>query len=512
MKKLLTLIAASSLAFYMQACSDSATSADDEVDLVSSSSDDEDISSSSKVKSSSSKNKSSSSKAKSSSSKVKSSDSKAKSSSSVAKSSNSKAKSSSSVAKSSDSKAKSSSSVAKSSDSKAKSSSSVAKSSDSKAKSSSSVAKSSDSKAKSSSSVAKSSSSVAKSSSSVAKSSSSVATSSSSENVVTTYVFGSDYVTGELRWVVDGKISAKSIQLNQDSKVISAGENLFVLERYGADNIVLIDQKGQKIKWQQSFETNDNPSDVVKASDTEVWVGLEGPNKIVKVSVADGKVTKTIKTDDFAKAEGQFANVVDLEVSGDTLFALFRRAVAGWPAGYPDPGLLAMYKLNDGTLLDTIRLAKMDPSAMAFANGKLYVASAGQYEASGATLADDTRGIEVVDFAKKTSTTVVDGTKLGGGIYAFAVDAKNGIAYAAIYKNYGDVPLVQVDLSAKTVKSIAGVSDVEGGLAFDAATSSLYIGDRSYGSEAVYVYKASKVSKIGAADGALPPYSIAIVK
>ena len=479
MKKLLSLLVASSFAFYMQACSDSATSADDdEIDFVSSSSDD-DASSSSKAKSSSSK-------------KVNSSSSKKVSSSSV-------------KAKSSSSKAKSSSSVVKSSSSKAKSSSSVAKSSSSVAKSSSSVAKSS-------SSVAKSSSSVAKSSSSVAKSSSSVVKSSSSEEMVTTYVFGSDYATGELRWVVDGKISAKSIQLHQDSKVISAGENLFVLERYGADNIVLIDQKNQKIKWQQSFETNDNPSDVVKASNTEVWVGLEGPNKIVKVSVADGKVTKTIKTDDFAKAEGQFANVVDLEVSGDTLFALFRRAVAGWPAGYPDPGLLAMYKLNDGSLLDTIRLAKVDPSSMAFANGKLYVASAGQYEASGATLADDARGIEVVDFAKKSSTTVVDGTKLGGGISSFAVDAKNGIAYAAIYKNYGDVPLVQVNLSAKTVKSISGVSDVEGSLAFDAATSALYIGDRSYGSEAVYVYKAGKVSKLETAAGVLPPYSITIMK
>ena len=459
MKKIFSLLVASSFAFYMQACSDSATSADDdEIDFVSSSSDD-DASSSSKAKSSSSK-------------KVNSSSSKKVSSSSV----------------------------------KAKSSSSKAKSSSSKKVSSSSV------KAKSSSSVAKSSSSVAKSSSSVAKSSSSVVISSSSEEVVTTYVFGSDYTTGELRWIVDGKISAKSIQLNQDSKVISAGENIFVLERYGADNIVLIDQKGQKIKWQQSFETNDNPSDVVKASDTEVWVGLEGPNKIVKVAVADGKVTKTIKTDDFAKAEGQFANVVDLEVSGDTLFALFRRAVAGWPAGYPDPGLLAMYKLNDGTLLDTIRLAKVDPSAMAFVNGKLYVASAGQYDASGATLADDTRGIEVVDFAKKASTTVVDGTKLGGGISSFAVDAKNGIAYAAIYKNYGDVPLVQVDLSAKTVKSISGVSDVEGSLAFDAATSTLYIGDRTYSSEAVYVYKAGKVSKLETAAGVLPPYSITIMK
>ena len=56
------------------------------------------------------------------------------------------------------------------------------------------------------------------------------------------------------------------------------------------------------------------------------------------------------------------------------------------------------------------------------------------------------------------------------------------------------------------------MSDVEGSLAFDAATSSLYIGDRSYGSEAVYVYKASKLSKLEAADGVLPPYSITIMK
>ena len=35
---------------------------------------------------------------------------------------------------------------------------------------------------------------------------------------------------------------------------------------------------------------------------------------------------------------------------------------------------------------------------------------------------------------------------------------------------------------------------------------------RSYGSEAVYVYKAGKVSKLEAADGVLPPYSITILK
>ena len=482
MKKLLTLIAASSLAFYMQACSDSATSADDEVDLVSSSSDDEDISSSSKVKSSASKNKSSSSKAKSSSSKV----------------------------KSSDSKAKSSSSVAKSSDSKAKSSSSVAKSSDSKAKSSSSVAKSSDSKAKSSSSVAKSSSSITPSSSSVVKSSSSVA-SSSSKDVVTAYVFGSDYTSGELRWVINNKISEDKLPFNQDSKIIPVDGNLFVLERYGADNLALVDMATNTVKWQIDLGANANPSDLVKANKDEVWLALDGEAKFIKVAVKDGKITKTVKTEAFAQAEGQSPHLVDFEVSGDTLFALFQRYTAeGWTTSYPAPGLLAMYKLSDGALLDTIGLAKKNPIAMGFAKGKLYVGSMAEYNNDWGTDADDARGIEVVDFAKKTSSMVVDGVKLGGGIYAFVVDAKNAIAYASIYKVGGNVPVAKVDLASGSVEFVSGIPDAEGSLAVDAA-GVLYVGDRSYGASALYVYDAM-ATKISAPASALPPYSIAIVK
>jgi hypothetical protein len=61
------------------------------------------------------------------------------------------------------------------------------------------------------------------------------------------------------------------------------------------------------------------------------------------------------------------------------------------------------------------------------------------------TDADDARGIEVVDLSKKKSSMVVDGEKLGGGVTAFAVDSKNGIAYAAIYKDSkGNVHLLKL--------------------------------------------------------------------
>ncbi|MBR3071989.1 hypothetical protein [Fibrobacter sp.] len=321
------------------------------------------------------------------------------------------------------------------------------------------------------------------------------------------YVFGSDYTSGELRWVLDDGISDKSIQFNQDSKVVGIDGNLFVLERLNADNLALVDVSEDKVKWQIELDDASNPSDVVKANKDEVWVALEGAAKFVKVAVKDGKITKTVKTNKFSHGKATTPNLVDFEVSGDTLFALFQRSEN---YAYPVPGLLAMYKLSNGDLLDTIKLAKKNPMAMGFANGKLYIASQGEYNADYGTDADANRGIEVVDFAKKKTSMVVDGKKLGGGVYAFAVDPE-GVGYAAVYKAWGDVPLMKVDFSKKTAEKVSGVSDVEGSLLFDDVDGVLYIGDR--GSKGgLYKYESGKASKIDAPKKMLPVYGIAIVR
>ena len=90
------------------------------------------------------------------------------------------------------------------------------------------------------------------------------------------YVFGSDYKAGELRWVNEDGVSDKSVQFNQDSKIVGIDGNLFVLERLGADNLSLVDASENKVKWQVELDDGANPSDVVKADKDEVWVALEG--------------------------------------------------------------------------------------------------------------------------------------------------------------------------------------------------------------------------------------------
>ena len=321
------------------------------------------------------------------------------------------------------------------------------------------------------------------------------------------YVYTSEWTsaTGDLLWIdEDGKLSKDKLEFYQDSRIVGVDGNLFVLEGMGKDNIVLIDPSNNEKKWQKSLEDLANPSDVVKANKDEVWVALKDISKLIKVSVKDGEVTKTVKTDAFEVKKGEAPHVIDLVTRHDTLFALFQRYIPGNPSyDYSNLGLLAMYKLDDGKLLDTVRLEKNNPQAMGFAKGKLYVGSLGDYAT------EKMYGIEVVDLAKKKSSVVVDGKTLGGGAYAMAFNSKDGVAYVAVYEGWGKITLAEVDLSEKSVKTIEGVSNITGSLAYDEASGVLYVGNEDY----VYTYEDGKLSKVeNAVKDVLPPYSITIVR
>jgi len=316
------------------------------------------------------------------------------------------------------------------------------------------------------------------------------------------YVFGSNRTdAGELRWIdEDGEVSEAKVSLYQDSRIFPIDGKIFVLEGLSIDNISVFDPSKNKVTAQIKLDDSSNPVDVVKANDDEVWVALQNAPKIVKVSVEKKKVINKIKTKDFIQGKAISPNVVDLEVTGDTLIALFQRMDENW--GTPAPGLIALYTLDEGKLLDTIRLAKYNPQTMGFAKGKLYVGSIAGYST-------EDNGIEVVDLAKKKSSVVVDGKKLGGGVFSMALNSDDGIAYVAVYEAWGTITLAQVNLSDKSIKKIKGISNIVGSLAYDSDAETLYIGNDDY----FYSYKGDKVEKVeNAAKDALQPYGIAILK
>ena len=158
-------------------------------------------------------------------------------------------------------------------------------------------------------------------------------------------------------------------------------------------------------------------------------------------------------------------NLADLETSGDTLFAIFQRQSADFSA--MDKGLLALYNLKSGTLLDTICLQTKNPSAVKVSNGEVYVSTNGEYDQNYNLPADENRGIEKINLKEKTSALWVSGTKLGGGASDFIINKKTGKGYVAVYKSYGNTPLVEVDLSTKATKIIDGIQDASGSLEYD---------------------------------------------
>lgn len=348
-------------------------------------------------------------------------------------------------------------------------------------------------------------------------SSSSVAEESSSsvENAVTAVVFGSDYKSGELRWIdKDGKLSKKSVSFFQDSKVIANGSDLYVLERMGADNITKLnpnelEEKAEKaVTWQTSLDDGANPTDMAFSGEN-AWVALQNADSLVQISTKDGKISKSIKTTKFAHEGETSPYVTDIELNDGKLYVLMQRYTMDpttWVTTYP-AGLLAIYDASTGDLKDTVQLLKKNPTAMTFFDGSIYVASQGEYNDAYGTDADEERGIEKVNLSEKKSELVVSGKTLGGGIYAFA--AEEGIAYAAVYKAYGNVPLAKVDLAAKKVSTVEGIADAEGSLAVKGGV--VYVGDRSFGAEKVFVVKDGKATAVESVEGALAPYSITLL-
>ncbi|MCQ2054032.1 MAG: hypothetical protein MJY82_01920 [Fibrobacter sp.] len=333
---------------------------------------------------------------------------------------------------------------------------------------------------------------------------------SADETTSQLYVFGSDFQSGELRWREDGGISEDYLSYHQDSKIVAVGSNLYVLEGAGADNVSLLDPTTNKVKWQTSLEDYSNPRDIVKLGD-KLWVALEGAESFVQISSKDGKVKKTVKTNAFTSKGGTSPNLVDFETSGDTLFALFQRYVYDaetYTSTYP-VGLLALYS-EGGDLLDTIPLKTRNPMQMKMLDGELYVATQGEYNEFFGTDADSNRGIEKVNLKEKKSELWMSGKKLGGGVAAMVADSVRGNLYVAVYKNWGEVPVVKVNVKKASVETIEGVEDAEGSLAFDAVQGVLYVGDRS---KCLLVYNGSTINCVEcASNDALLPYGIALVE
>ncbi len=282
--------------------------------------------------------------------------------------------------------------------------------------------------------------------------------------------------------------SSSSIAKSSSSKKTDAKSSSSVKEGKDEDKSSSSAKEDKDEDKSSSSEAKDDSS----SSAEETADSSSSSEEVVDSSSSSEEAAESSSSEEVKPIEyaSTTPNLADLEVSGDTLFAVFQRADESY--NFIHNGLLALYKLSDGTLLDTIQLTTKNPSTVKVANGNVYVGTQGEYDALWNMPADDTRGLEKIDLENKKSSMFVGGSKLGGAVYEFIVNKADNIAYASILNVYGSSALVEINLSTGSVKKITGISDASGSLEFDEINNILYIGDRDgYNYEAIQVYKYS---------------------
>ena len=366
-----------------------------------------------------------------------------------------------------------------------------------------------------------SSSSVASSSSDiVATSSSSSGLRSSSEgwtemaiDYTQAFVFTSDYATGALRSVSKDSIGNPK-SFNQDSKLVAAGDAIFVLERYGADNLVKLGRHGSimsefndTVLYQQHLGDGVNPEDLVVIDATTGWLTLTGANYVLGFNPQTGEPKDSVDLGAYVPAGTTSPSASAIAFKGETLYIALQRLDSSWaPSRH---GLLVLANVRTGAIIDTIQLSGSNPSDMVLNGDKLYVANTGSL--MNISL-DSSKSIDVVDLTTKQVQVLTTSTQLNGGPAYLALDTANNRLYVSIYKSFGGQPVGAVKLSTGEVTqaSIAGIDNSFGGIAFDAYKHLLYVGDRSTTHPGVKIWNDTTLVTVPGSADVLPPYSIAV--
>jgi len=341
---------------------------------------------------------------------------------------------------------------------------------------------------------------------------------SASQGLVLDFTVSSDYKSAELRWMStdSSTLSTGAMPFYFDSRLAVNGSTLYVLERMGADNLNCVDltRIGESAAVTQvALDDGSNPFDVA-VSGGKAWVTLASASYLQAFNPTTCALGDKVDLSAYQQAGELSSNASAIVASGDTLLVLVQRlksevSAAGWTMLNPTlPGLLVRIDARTASVLDTIQLLYRNPAAAILHKGKLYVAGSGNL--MDATTSDATRGLEVVDLATAKTTSLADGVALGGGAAAIALDEASGVLYTSVYAAYGNQPVKPVSLATGAVgAALPGVADSFGELAFDAKTGLLYIGDRTFGAEALKVYNGSTVQNVGAGN-ALAPYDLQV--
>ncbi len=308
-----------------------------------------------------------------------------------------------------------------------------------------------------------------------------------SSGAVKLFISESDYQSGLLEWssTSENMVSPSNLSIYNDAGLASFGGYLYIIERFGADNIMKFDpskndQSG--VVYQTHLGDNWNPQDIEFVNSTKAYISNNNEPKITIFNPLTGTVVSHIDISSYTfrpdSNYSPYAN--DLQLVGSDLYALLQRR-----NGFNPGASTLILKINTSTdaIVDTISLQYKNGYAMAYADGALYVSNPGSAFVSG------DGAIEKVDLATNAISTVIDETALGGSPNQI-IHKSGSRFYVSNYIGWKNVKVVEIDAASGTIIStLPGVKDAFGGIYYDTIDNKLYIGERDSVEMGIRVFK-----------------------
>jgi len=323
------------------------------------------------------------------------------------------------------------------------------------------------------------------------------------------FIAGSDYHSGTLEWMVieDNSSVESCIEIYSDAVLDSYNGNLYMLEKYGADNIMKFDPSkcGKSgIIYQIHLGNNWNPQDIEFLNRKKAYISNMNEPEITIFNPETGEIVSSIDISKYTylpeKNSSPYAGMMQLV--GKDLYVILQRR-----DGF-DPGintLILKIDTEKDSIVDTISLAFKEGSSIAFNDNALYVASTGDYGIIG------DGGIERIDLDDGSVSIIIEEDEIGGSPIQI-VHKEGSRFYVTSYVDMFDTRVLEIDASTGIViKRLSGVKNAFGGIFYDKVDERLYVAERDTEEMGVRIFKDNQQ------DGptvktSLPPNSLMIMR
>lgn len=248
------------------------------------------------------------------------------------------------------------------------------------------------------------------------------------------FIVTSDFATGSTALLPPSSETAEIDLLNVHSDAVarSFDDKIYIINRFGADNILVLDRGDLRTPLLQfSVGNGSNPQDIEVLSDTKAYVTGLGRADVAIFNPQDGAELGSIDLSAFADDDGlpELAHMVQV---GSRIYVLAQRLVNFAPVG---TSYLVVIDSDTDTVVDmdastdgvqAIELAAPNPNGIVAVGSRLVVSSVWSF-------GDRMGGIEVLELSASGEVTsgglAIDEQALNGDLNGIAmVDESTGFA------------------------------------------------------------------------------------